>query len=506
VAVGAHQKHLRSGAIRAAIECDACHRVPRGIADHAGSGPRVIFGDLARAEGAAPAWDRARATCSGVYCHAPSWQGRPAAGGTRTAIVWTEVSPEPLACDACHGNPPGSHAAYGSTADCSGCHGGTVAKDGAGRIVIDVAGGKHLNGRPDFTGGGTELSCTLCHPDPGGAHAAHGAMPAADSAYGDLHTLETRAGPGALFTAWPSYDYGCGQCHPLEDAHHVDGTVDVDLSPAGAPAGSLKARNDPAARYDPAGGTCSGVYCHSSGQESPAFATSPGWRSSGEITCRSCHANPPRYPNGGAGASEANSHLRLEDDGYESGHFGGLPGPWHGSRHGLAGAAPPQDAAPITCQACHFETTDPESAGPSGFYWLDTSGDYQLPGGLLGYSCQACHTGAPGSPMAGNGKVLPLRHVNGRRDVIFDPRTSLPAIPWLPAAPDAPTRPYWVTHAAIGTAPPEGAGLDGSTLSIQLGGAGYDPQTKTCSSVGCHLSQLQITWGSPGACQGCHGF
>jgi mono/diheme cytochrome c family protein len=43
------------------------------------------------------------------------------------------------------------------------------------------------------------------------------------------------------------------------------------------------------------------------------------------------------------------------------------------------------------------------------------------------FACQTCHTGAAGAPPVGAGKVLPWRHVNGRRDVVFDSRTTVPA-------------------------------------------------------------------------------
>jgi predicted CxxxxCH...CXXCH cytochrome family protein len=175
---------------------------------------------------------------------------------------------------------------------------------------------------------------------------------------------------------------------------------------------------------------------------------------------------------------------------------------------------------------------DPAAAGPSGFYWLDTTGDYHLPscsvwpcpagesGGdparltnplYLYYQCTACHDGTK-APVGG-GKVLPLRHVNGKRDVVFDPRTTLPAIAWLPAAPNVPTRPYWVTNANPMVTIPDpsipDAVMDGATLSLHLQSARYDPATKTCTSVACHLAQTTVVWGAPHgnvACGPCHGF
>ena len=39
------------------------------------------------------------------------------------------------------------------------------------------------------------------------------------------------------------YAFGCGQCHPTDPAMHIDGVVEVDLSPSAAPANTLKAAN-----------------------------------------------------------------------------------------------------------------------------------------------------------------------------------------------------------------------------------------------------------------------
>lgn len=503
--VGAHRKHLTRGAIRDAIRCDECHVVPARIEGHfRDEAATVTFGALARNAGASPAWAPGTLTCSGVYCHgATLW-----ADGSATAPVWTLVDGTQAACGACHGYPPTKpgHPQGAFAAGCHGCHGDTVLAD---HVTIDVDGGRHVNGKVDVAGG----SCGGCHgaPPASGAHAAHANPPSEDDvAYGDLHVLEDVATSGAR------YDFGCGHCHPIDLDRHANGVVDVELAPDGAAAGSLKARNAADAAFEKATGTCSGAYCHSSGQESPAYVEAPAWSSApGTLGCGGCHGNPPRYASGGEGAVDANSHLALMEDApgewWEWGHFGGLPGPWHnGSKHG-GRSGPGQSAAPITCQTCHADTVDPTSTGPSGFYWLDTKGDYDL-GGLLGFACEGCHTGNAAEPARGAGKVLPLRHVNGRREVVFDVRTELPVISWLPAAPNTATRPYWATDAALGGLPDPavpGATVDGSTLSVHLSGARYDPATKTCSSVGCHLWQTSVTWGGDYgfmACAGCHGW
>jgi predicted CxxxxCH...CXXCH cytochrome family protein len=407
--------------------------------------------------------------------------------------------------------------------------------------------------------------CARCHgaPPATGAHLVHASSPWT-AAYGALHVLEDVAPGGG-----PSYEFGCGNCHPLDVADHwahVSAPVggvrmpDVVLDPTGISTARLRGRNAPTAAYDPATGTCTGVYCHSSGQETPAYVESPRWTATpGSLGCDGCHGNPPQYPSGGAGAADANSHVNLDlelgEPAWEFGHFAGLPGPDHTSKHGdpeVWGTTTTSKASPITCQACHYETVDPENVRTTGgFFYFDASGDYDLrPDGYgdraldpswQAMQCVTCH-----ADHLGRGSVLPLRHVNGRRDVTFDPRTALPpgyptGLP--PLVTSDPIRPYYLTlditsfdlapetcattwvpscdvkadvevRAAVG---------GGRVLTFTLEHAQYDPATKTCSSVACHLDrQLQVDtfgenpvmgplrWGAPylymdtQTCNGCH--
>ena len=538
LAVGAHRLHLGDTPIRAAVHCNECHVVPTSVSSpgHLG-GAIVVFGPLASAKGSRPSWDAREARCSSVYCHGGTGGATP---GERSTPVWTyarepdyDLPPE-RSCTGCHGWPPPSP--HPQLTSCSGCHGTTVGPDGR----IDVAGGKHVNGSLDFGGsGGGDLSCDSCHayPPPGGAHVKHfgWAAGASSGEYGDLRILEDFVNAGLLPATFGSYVFGCGNCHPVDAARHMDGLVQVELSGTGMPAGALRSANPSSAAFS--GGSCSSIFCHSSGQGTdveagtPAYVTTPGWFSGASLGCASCHANPPRYPSGGPGAATANSHLGVAYDGYTFGHFGGLPGIWHpggtfGSKHGGGEWPAPNDASPITCQTCHFGTVDPSNTGPSGFYYLDTSGDYFLPGAVNRYDCGACHgIGDPRAPV-GTGKALPLLHVNGRRDVEFDPRDALPAIPWLPSPPFTPTRANWVTDANPGgtpagavndpeTIPPPPPGqtwpFTSPTLSFTLSISAYEPTTRTCTSVACHVFQTSVQWGGAPdpeflACKACHGL
>lgn len=521
--VGAHQAHLTRSTYAAPVQCGECHLVPQTAAEHLDGEARVVFSGRAVAGQPTPiaAWDRATATCSNVSCHG----GDGAMGGANTAPAWNLAVPVPTTCGSCHGYPPPNHRTNAAAAGCHLCHPQTVQADG----TIDVAAGKHLDGAAQWDE--AAVRCDGCHdaPPDTGAHRAHVAFVDLPSlAYG----LEWRTADLDPAGATGRYSFGCGSCHSKDPADHRNGMIDVQLDPAVADPGGLRARNAPDAAF--VEGSCSGVACHGSGQAtSPSFAASPPWNG-GRTTCGSCHGNPPSYPNGGPDG-QANSHIFLNFAGREAGHFAGLPGPtFHRSRHGTPTAfATPEQAAPITCQACHADTVDPGNVAEGGVFYLDTSITTRLAGGdparladpaWKDTQCTTCHA-AGGAAPAGTGKVRPLRHVDGVRDVAFDRRTGadLPAGWFVGLGTSAPTRPYFMTGATFFTAYtlPAGAGWDmpspppasgqRATLSYELSGAAWEPASKTCSSVACHLGNA-VRWGqkdfetSPPTCTGCHSL
>ena len=162
VTVGAHQAHLRATRrLTAPLECSECHAVPSVVGDpgHIDTpGPAEVFdaaatGSLARAGGAAPAWDRASATCAGVYCHG----GGPAFAGDASpdrvpAPRWTDTSGAGATCGDCHGVPPldGTHDPALTLRDCNTCH---ASVDAFGNILVTGAPGAersdHIDGEID---------------------------------------------------------------------------------------------------------------------------------------------------------------------------------------------------------------------------------------------------------------------------------------------------------------------------------------------------------------------
>jgi predicted CxxxxCH...CXXCH cytochrome family protein len=503
-AVGAHAQHLGASTWHRDGQCADCHTLPAST-NHSNGVTDFTWGVVSTAKASLPSYSPVTATCSDVYCHGGKLLGPAAGGVVSRSPVWNVVNGSYDACGTtCHTNPPGGK--HPQQTACPSCHGDVIATYNPATTAStwkDRA--LHVNGKVEVAG------CGGCHavPPKTGAHVKHygDAHDPPLAAYGDLRTVTDYAPGGS-----PAYIFGCGNCHPIDPAHHADGVVDVDLSPAGAPAGSLKAKNAALASY--AGGACSGVYCHSSGQEAPAYVASPPWNGAfAGPRCAACHTNPPAYPSGGAGSATANTHLVMADDGIELGHFGGMPGAWHTSYHGNG----VQGAAPITCQTCHYLTVDPANVGPGGFYYLDTEGQYNL-GGQLNYACATCHTGAVGAPAVKTGAVLTAKHVNGVRDVAFDPRAAIAAaVGGLPAGADRPTYPYWV-KAQPSILPPRSV-QNGTSWSLELSGSTYDPATKTCGSVPCHLKQsfgagapgfVPLRWGltpvGNATCNDCHGF
>ena len=441
-AVGAHRQHLSDGRIRRAVDCAECHVVPSRVEGHFGDAAATVTwsGPLARARGATPRWDPETERCSNVYCH-----GAVSGGGDAKSPRWTLVDGSQKGCGSCHGYPPPSHGP--SSTACHLCHADTVLGDDT---TIDVAGGKHVNGAIDVPGG----SCGACHPVPPdtGAHRVHAnPMSAADAAYGSLALLE---------------DVEARRRHELRVRLRT-------LPPArpGAAPRSRRLRSERAARpgrLPRPGGRAGGI---AQGAERAGRALRPG---DGDVQRRLLSLVRPGEPrvrhvapvDGGAGIARVRGVPRE-------------PAPVRVGRRGRGGREqPPRPrgrrvrVGPLPGDAgvlAHARSTagtgrprttprrsrarratprrsippPPGRRGSTGSTRRATTAPGRRPARrgtfyVSGSSARPATTAA--TIAAGAGKVRPLRHVNGRRDVAFDPRTALPAISWLPAAPNTPTR------------------------------------------------------------------
>jgi predicted CxxxxCH...CXXCH cytochrome family protein len=381
-------------------------------------------------------------------------------------------------CGLCHGSTP-PHAA--GWQGCGTCHG------------FPPATGSHLT---HFRDAGGVL----------GNYQPYGSTSIAQDSYPDPNTPA------------PSYMMGCGNCHPLDNAKHQNGVVDVEVYAATAPPDSLKAQNPASASFAPGStvttytrgaytfsytnGTCSDVYCHSGntvassgpvGNPLPypanpvppgfklnngytmdetcssvtyapytvnyqrVYKTTPAWGTAGTFTtCTECHEFPLTTWGPAVQAGVGDSHQ----------WYNNLE-PWN------YGHANNMDYfSGIPCSTCHNGTANYRGGSPPIYpltadkvptYWVQVGGKW-----IKAYY-----------PVPLRNRAL---HVNGKPDVAFDAANGY--------------RYYY-----------DSPGYGSYNVLYSLTSAAYDPATKTCSNVSCHyngdvkadppLWQQKVKWGSP---------
>lgn len=507
-AVGAHASHLAKSQWHRDVKCTDCHPKPYAMPHDDG---KVDFewGGPAAAHGAQPGFDLKAVNCSGVYCH-----GATLAGGSLTTPQWTTVDGSQAECGTCHGLPPsGKHP---KSNQCNVCHTAVIEScppnDPAKcQFQPDISADKsfrlHINGKVDVAISG---SCDGCHgaPPANGTHLIHAAGADLPDTYG---SLEPRANA-------TSYAYNCGYCHPLDEAKHADGNVDVELYDANAPVApvdplaegdrrSVKHAN-PAAKYLPGpnsyqgdiasytDGSCANVYCHSAevplaptvpdptAQASPAWfvwqSVTPFYDETKNVCCVNtpddypdftvtvtrkyetptwvgqAYSGPSKcahchdYPPRSEPPSNVGAgqgHAWIDPSGWEDGHFWNMSQGW-----------------PIQCRRCHADTVAADLTPAQWHYAVDGSDKIVFDAEMV---------------IAGFTK-----HVNGRKDVAFA-----------------------YSGDGCDKAHPD-LGYDSVPCLKQ---ATFDPATRSCANVECHLQQKQVTWGAPyradwGAveCDNCH--
>lgn len=388
-------------------------------------------------------------------CHtrdaAPSGSGHTSSGDP---VFNYRHSTDGVACVRCH-TAHGSSASMGEYSGSVRWPDGATSPSGNARSSLlrldnrGVCAYCHLKPDGTVTGG----ACDSCHgaPPATGAHARH-------------------AGSGAVgygltgsFASDSAYQYGCGECHPGDSAMHQNGAVEVALSSTAAPAGSLKAQNQPTAAYS--AGTCGGVYCHSgiavssgavgnplvngSGQyildshgnltydpytvtETRVYQNTPAWNGGSISSCSACHASPLTTSSPGVQAGVGNSHQWVDDYGYGNLHA------WN------------MGYEPLSCRTCHYGEITQAST------WV-RAGDVTTYNDV---------------PLASR-----AAHANGSRNVTFDNVNPL----------------VYGTH------------------TYSLAAAIYNPAEKSCGGVGCHKLQTYVQWGTPyrwwtNECDLCHRY
>jgi predicted CxxxxCH...CXXCH cytochrome family protein len=166
------------------------------------------------------------------------------------------------------------------------CHSNGGVNDGGGNRIFTFTTPAWAGTKGSIVGQGTE--CSSCH---GNSATNMG------SATHDKHI------------AAAGHAYGCNVCHVntatsstdlVGDANsppatHVNQTVNVAFDSATAiKAGGTAVAHGASPYSDATAMTCSAVYCHSSGQSSPASRTyqAISWTTAGPLTCTSCHDVP----------------------------------------------------------------------------------------------------------------------------------------------------------------------------------------------------------------------
>jgi len=152
-ATNAHLAHVNgTNGYTAGFDCSECHKKPQnytdpghfydGVYDTTRGEVEVIFGPLAKTNGAPATYDHNTMTCD-VYCHDESYFEN--GWGTGTAPQWNDsgylTGNASHDCAQCHGYPPaGGHPAATST-DCINCHSHVNATgDGFTDVTLHVDG------------------------------------------------------------------------------------------------------------------------------------------------------------------------------------------------------------------------------------------------------------------------------------------------------------------------------------------------------------------------------
>lgn len=311
--------------------------------------------------------------------------------------------------------------------------------------------------------------CTTCHVIPSdSSHKTHASAEIVPPAYGNTSYSDQYSNNAK------SYGFNCGNCHPEDLSRHGNGAIDIELYHESSK--GLKKMNKQNAVFDKSKKTCSGVYCHSSGEKNSfiEFRETPAWGSSfGYLRCQGCHGTPPSYQNQ---KGRENSHFNTERG---SGHLLGIH--WDSTKGHTKESFKHMSSSDMGCSTCHYSTVSDDR-------------DTTFVDSVTGlFTCSRCHDGviAKGKDRTGviSNKAL---HVNGVVEVSFKPE-KFRSTARLVNVPQGWTR--------IGTYKDE-TGYDETIKG--LNSSEYIPKEKKCINIACHLLGTEVTWGDAVECDSCH--
>ncbi len=490
---GSHEDHLGTSGVNG---CGDCHT---GAANNASSYNstnhvnRLI--DVANTYSASGTPGNGYGTCSAAVCH-NNGLGTPA-----VTPVWGSQTP---ACSACHEAvmSTGSHTKHlAASALCGDCHYDavqSVSPPSAGHIddtvdVLDTTGGDLGYPQNVALGSGTWTTCdnASCHADgfgtkkttpvwggPGnGCSTCHEARPTSGMHAKHINSDALTYGLTTVDTTSGTYDFGCGNCHPIaaeEATYHRNGVIDIVLNKNDG--GTLKSLNNVSndtsgyAQSTGSNVTCSAAYCHSKG-DGTFTVTSPNWYGaySGD-TCGHCHTNQP----------DTNAHpIHVVGTHYDE-LFSGTTGllaidATPGSAHGNAATS-----MTISCNTCHNDTVSLAQNDQNSI-------------------CGTCHDGGVAS-LKGDAEIRAgsTSHINGTKDVVFNAITMRGKAQLRDDIDDVDdVGTYWNRNTAY-----KSSATDHDNSKALLNIAKFN--VGACSSVACHSGNTVLWNNGPLTCSQCH--
>ena len=518
---GKHNAHINGGTTGGSFGCVDCHAstVSNNTTVNALGNHVNAMKNFSGAKAYKTGFVAGAGTCA-TYCHT---DGK---GNAVAPPLWTATGgSSTLDCNGCHaqaGLIP-DHAIHLARTDigCANCHSatttngtsitGTVHIDGtvelqafgnypvspAKAVSFDYAGAGTCNNischSPASVGPyvnsakfGVKPNCAGCHPTLSGKHSVHmGALDLTNSAV--LYNMTANRTPAQNDTV-KTHGFGCANCHPMNAANHLNGSIDVDMSAKGQNGLShLRFLNSTTATNLPSyvGGKCNNIYCHSNASRVASenvYKQSPTWVG-GTFTgdrCAGCHDNQPA-----TGAHAAHAVGNHTDNIYN-----GKSGKVATSNRANTAHGNPNNSTTIGCYICHNATVTSKANDNNT-------------------KCAVCHFSGNtvGALLKGAASIANLQnHVNGSREIQFLP---------IQVKSKAQIRPEsFKFYSGVWQ---RSSYKNMSTLSYDVAKNALDtatmwhpstPMASNCTNIACHngktVSWNLANWNDPNKCMDCH--